>query len=463
MKITIIGSAGGEVTGSAYLIETEQARVLLDCGMFQGSRQVEQLNQASTLPSGEVDAVLVTHGHLDHTGRLPMLAPLGYTGPVFATPGTIEMTGLIVRDSARIQDQDIERVNRKRMRAGQAPVAPLYSSDDAEKILTQFRPVPYQEMVTVAPGIQATFAESGHMLGSTSIQLNVDEDGRQKRIVFSGDFGPRSVPILRDYEPFHQADLVFLESTYGDRDHRPFPETTREFFDIVAGTVQTGGKILVPTSAVGRAQLVGLLLAWMFRNKMVEPFPIFLDSPMAIAATEIYRHHQELFDDDMVKYIQVRSVFDDLPTLKMTETADESRAINGQKGPCLIMAGAAMCNAGRILHHLKNNLYKPGTRVVIVGYQGEGSLGRWLVEGAQEVNIFGEEIAVRAQVHTLNGFSAHAGQSGLLEWFGAIAPSKPRVYLTHGEDGARNSLAGMIRTRYGIDSSLPKIGEVVEV
>jgi len=463
MKIQVIGAAGGEVTGSAYIVQTNQARVMVDCGMFQGGKQSEQLNRPPTRPNTKLDAVLVTHGHLDHTGRLPMLARLGYKGPVFATPVTNEMTGLILRDAARIQQQDLERTNRKRMRAGQEALAPLYSSDDAEQILTQLWPVPYQEPVPVAPGIRAIWTESGHMLGSASIQMLVEEDGAEKRVVFSGDLGPKSVPILREYEPFQRADLVFLESTYGDHDHRPFRETAQEFFDIVKDTVERGGKILVPTFAIGRAQLLGVLLAYMFRNKIVKPFPIFLDSPMAIEATNIYRRHHELYDDQMLDYIREKPIPEDLTTLKMTSTADESRAINEQEGPCLIMAGAGMCNAGRILHHLKNNLYKPETHVLIVGYQGRGSLGRQLVEGAKSVKMFGEKVAVRAQVHTLGGFSAHAGQSDLLGWFDAIAASKPRVVLTHGEDPQRNALAGMIQTRYGLDTTLPKMSEVIEL
>lgn len=463
MNIRVIGAAGGEVTGSAYIVQTKNARILIDCGLFQGSRQSEQLNRPPTFPNTKLDAVLVTHGHLDHTGRLPMLARLGYHGPIYATPVTIEMTALILRDAARIQIQDNERENRKRARQGKEPIVPLYSAEDVESILAQMHPVPYQEPVPVAPGIRAMWKESGHMLGSASIQLIVDEDGIEKRVVFSGDLGPKSVPILRDFEPFHRADIVFLESTYGDRDHRPFRETAQEFVDVVKDSAERGGKILVPAFAVGRAQLLGVLLAHMFRSKMVKPFSLYLDSPMAIEATEVYRHHHELFDDQMLDYIEERSIWEDLTTLQMTATADESRAINSQTGACLIMAGAGMCNAGRILHHLRNNLYKPETHVLIVGYQGDGSLGRQLVQGAKEVRIFGEKIAVRAQVHTLNGFSAHAGQSDLLNWFDAIAPSRPRVVLTHGEDGPRTALSEKIQIRYGAQAVLPQMQEVIEL
>jgi metallo-beta-lactamase family protein len=463
MKITIVGAAGGEVTGSAYYVQTNQASVLVDCGLFQGGRKSEALNRPPTGPKQRLDAVLITHGHLDHTGRLPLLAKRGNTAPVFATPATIEMTSLILRDAARIQAGDAERRNRKRRRAGEIPQDPLYTPEHAEAIIQCLHPVPYQQPVTVAPGIQAVWAESGHMLGSASIQLLVEENAKIKRVVFSGDLGPRSAPILREFEPFKQADLVFLESTYGDHDHRPFDETVEEFVRIVKDAVERRGKILVPTFAVGRAQLLTGLLAWMFRKKKVRPFPVFLDSPMAIEATNIYARHRELFDDAMAKFVAEKPLRADLKTMTLCATARESMKINDVPGPCLVMAGAGMCNAGRILHHLKQNLWKPDTHVLIVGYQGHGSLGRQLVEGEKLVRIHGEKVAVKAQVHTLGGFSAHAGQTDLLKWFSALAPSKPRVILTHGEDGPRAALAEKIQKRFKLASELPNMGDAIEL
>lgn len=464
MKIKFYGAAGGEVTGSAYLVQTRDARILVDCGSFQGGRESAARNRApAAAKRGRLDAVVITHAHLDHTGRLPLLYKLGYRGPVYATPATKEMTALILRDSARLQMQDAERQNRKRQRSGEPPIEPLYSSDDVEAIPRQFKSVPYQKMVDVAPGVKACWAEAGHILGSASIQLLVEEDGRTKRVVFSGDLGPKGAPILRDYEPFHKADMVFLESTYGDHDHRPFNDTAMEYVEIVKDAVRRGGKILVPTFAVGRAQVLTILLSWIFRKGKVKPFPAFLDSPMAIEATEIYARHVELFDDQMRKYIGERPIRQDLKTLKATETAEESKTINDCPGPCLVMAGAGMCNAGRILHHLKQNLWKPETHVIIVGYQARGSIGRQLVEGEKMVRIHGEKIAVNAQIHTMGGFSAHAGQTDLLNWLGAIAPSKPRVVLTHGEDGPRTELAKQIQKRFGLKAAMPTMDDVIEV
>jgi metallo-beta-lactamase family protein len=463
MKITTLGAAGGEVTGSSYLVQSKTACVLVDCGMFQGGAHAESLNRAPVDNSCGLSAILITHGHLDHTGRLPLMAKIGFTGTVYATPATIEMSALILRDSAHIQTQDIERVNRKRERAGEPPLEPLYTAAHAEQIIGRFKPVPYQQAVEVAPGIRAIWHEAGHMLGSASIQLIVDDEGKEKRVVFSGDLGPRSAPILKCYEPFRQADLVFLESTYGDRDHRPFGETVEEFKSIVKAAVKSGGKILVPTFAVGRAQLLLLLLCQMFRSKDVRPFPIFLDSPMAITATNIYEQHHELFDDEMLKYIEQKPVREDLETLTLCATAEDSKKINDQPGPCLVMAGAGMCNAGRILHHLKANLWKPETHVVIVGFQSADSLGRRLVAGEKLVSIFGEKIAVKAQVHTLGGLSAHAGQTDLLAWFEVIAPAKPRVALTHGENAPRKLLAEQIQRRFMGKVLLPDLNEEISV
>lgn len=461
MTITLLGAAGGEVTGSCYLVETPSARVLVDCGLFQGGKKSEVRNRTRVVAGRKPDAVLLTHAHLDHVGRLPMLEAGGFAGPVYATPATAELTALILRDSARIQQADAERHNRKRQRAGLAPQQPLYTPAAAEAVIAKIAHVPYATPVEVAPGLRATWAESGHMLGSASIQLVAECDGATRRVVFSGDLGPKSAPILRDFEPFSQADVVFLESTYGGRNHRSFADTVAEFESIVHQAVADGGKIIIPTFAVGRAQLLTLLLARMFREGKTAPFPVFLDSPMAIEASAIYLRHAELFDDEMRAFIADRPLAEDLKTLKPTVSADGSRAINDFAGPCLIMAGAGMCNAGRILHHLKAHLWKPATRVVIVGYQAEGSLGRQLVDGAKHVKIHGERIAVKAAVHTLGGFSAHAGQADLLAWFDVVAKARPRVALTHGENAQRELLAAILRDRYGVHPALPALGETI--
>lgn len=462
MTITPFGAAGGEVTGSANLLEAAGRRVLIDCGMFQGEKSADARNHTLDIESpAKLDAVLLTHAHLDHCGRLPFLVKSGYSGPIYATPASAEMAALILRDSAKIQAQDIQRVNRKRERAGKAPEEPLYTQQDVENTLRLFQPVHYRQATEVAPGVSATFVEAGHMLGSASILVEARNGAASHAVVFSGDLGPLGAPILKDFETFSRADTVVMESTYGDRDHRPFKETVDEFLEIIKVSVASGGKVLVPTFAVGRAQLLTLLLAWAFRERLVRPFPVFLDSPMAIEASSIYMHHPELYDDEMKQFLREGSLRDDLATLRPSATADDSKKINDVTGPCLVMAGAGMCTAGRILHHLKQNLWRPETQVIIVGYQARGSLGRMLVEGVKKVKIFGEEIAVRARVHTLGGFSAHAGQKDLLNWFAAMANSRPKTIVAHGEDGPRRALAKQIQSRHKITSILPGLKEVM--
>lgn len=464
MKITPLGAAGGEVTGSAYLIETREARILVDCGMYQGEKDTEQRNKTVGIEDvKKLDAVLLTHAHLDHCGRLPLLQRAGYSGKIHATPASIDMAGLILRDSAKIQAHDNERVNRKRERAGKPPVEPLYSIGDVEATLRLFSPAPYHEPVPVAPGISVTYAEAGHMLGSACLRVSASENGAGKSIVFSGDLGPKGAPILKDFEQFTRADAVMMESTYGDREHRGLQETVEEFLGIIKESVASGGKMLVPTFAVGRAQLLLVIMAWAFRNGVVKPFPVFLDSPMAIESSNIYLRHPELFDEEMTQFLHEGSVQRDLATLQLSSTAEDSKKINDVEGPALVLAGAGMCTAGRILHHLKQNLWRPQTHVLIVGYQARGSLGRMLVEGEKMVKIFGEEIAVRARIHTLGGFSAHAAQKDLLGWFEPLARSKPKVFLTHGEDGPRRALAGEIEKRHGLRADLPGLRQELAI
>lgn len=461
MQITLYGAAG-DVTGSAYHVQTDQANILVDFGLYQGTKMLDQKNRSPrALSAKRLDAVVLTHGHLDHVGRLPLLAQQGFRGSVIATEATVEMAGLVLHDSAKVQAHDLVRANRKRERAGKEPVEPMYSPADVEAILARFRPAAYNTPTEIATGIQARFVEAGHMLGSASVVLSVEEGGRRRLVVFSGDIGPWGAPLLRDPAPPTEADLVFMESTYGDRDHRSLDDTVREFEEIIRQALPRKGKILVPTFAIGRTQQILYHLAVAFRRGALPKFPVYLDSPMAVEATKIYVNHQELMDDELKALQKVRPIREDLDTLKATASPEDSQALNGAPGPCLIMAGSGMCNGGRILHHLKYNLWRPETSVLIVGFQAAGTLGRRLVERAQTVRIFGEPIAVRAGVHTLGGFSAHAGQSDLLRWFDAMAASKPRVVVCHGEDRARTSFAGLLRERYGVETLLPTLGESV--
>ncbi len=464
MKITLLGASGGEVTGSAYLLQTARARVFVDCGLFQGARKLENFNR---LPQRErlsrLDAVVLTHCHLDHTGRLPLLIRFGYSGPIFATPATIDLTRLILRDAARLQGEGVKRQNRRRAEQGKPPIEPLYTVRQVEQLTGLFRKLRYNFPTEVAPGISVRAVEAGHVLGSASLEVTVDEGDKRRVIVFSGDIGPRGAPLHRDPTPFRKADLVFMESTYGDRDHRSLQETAVEAREAIRDCVEGGGKVLVPVFAIGRTQLLLYLLAGAFKRKTLKPFPIFVDSPMAIEATSIYKKHMEGFDEEALAMMRSGEMSANLRTVRACPRASDSRALMTRRGPLMILAGAGMCTGGRILHHLRANLPDERTLVLMVGYQSRGSLGRSLIDGAKSVRVFGQPVAVRAKTHTFGGLSGHAGQRDLLAWIGSLARARPRILLTHGEDNARRTLKGLIKDRFGLTCELPGYPATIEV
>jgi len=463
MKIHFHG-ATGDVTGSAYHVVTKHASVLVDCGMFQGGRKEKAKNRRpDKLEGSKLDAVLLTHGHLDHVGRLPLLTRKGYEGPIFATQPTIDIATMILRDSMMLQKADLKRENQQRARAKQPALDPLFEEKDVRNLMPLVRPIKYNQQVEVAPGVGARFVDAGHVIGSSSIELTVEENGRKKVVVFSGDLGPRGAPLLNDPEPFAKADVVIMESTYGDRNHRSLHETAIEGREIIARAIESKAKILVPVFAVGRTQLLLYLLAGAFSRKTLPKFPIYLDSPMAIEATRIYGKNNELFDEEAQEMVSSGELRRNLDIAQACSKPAQSRALNDVSGPCMIMAGAGMCTGGRIVHHLRHNLPIAGTVVLIVGFQSANSLGRQLVDGEKIVRIFGETVPVRASIHTMGGFSAHADQKGLLDWFGAVAPSEPRTIITHGEDRARDVFSGLIESQYGIKTQCPKLGEVIEI
>jgi metallo-beta-lactamase family protein len=445
-------------------VQTRDANVLVDLGLFQGARKIENYNHLPKKGAFDrLDAVVLTHAHLDHTGRLPLLVRAGYQGPIHATPATIDIADLILRDSAHLQKADVERQNRRRQRQGQALIEPLYAQADVERLRPLYRPLGYDRPTALAPGIAVRAVEAGHMLGSVSIEMTVEEDGQKRVVIFSGDLGPRGAPLHRDPVPFKHADIVFMESTYGDRDHKSLNDTAIQTREVVKKAVEAGGKILVPVFAVGRTQLLLYLLAAAFQRGTLPPFPVYIDSPMAIEATKMYAKHTELFDDEALAMQQSGELRESLETAQFSPTAEDSRALNSVQGPCLIMAGAGMCTGGRILHHFRHNLSRPSTTVLIVGYQGHGSLGRLLVDGKKAVTIFGEKIPVRASVHTFGGLSGHAGQSDLLRWLDGLAASRPRVFLTHGEEKGRKPLGKIIEERYQLRVDYPGLRETIEV
>jgi metallo-beta-lactamase family protein len=460
MQITMYGAAG-EVTGSCYLVTTDRAQILVDCGMFQGADADQRNRLPRDLDRDQIDAVALTHAHLDHSGRLPLLVRRGYRGPIYATPATIALAQLLLTDAAHLQAGDAARANRKRQRAGQKPIAPLFDQAAVAAVLGLMQPLTYEQPAVIAPGLQIRMVEAGHILGSASIVLRIADREPARVVVFSGDVGPRGAPILNDPAQIPTADLVVLESTYGDRDHRPLADTITELTELLRYATQHHSKVLIPAFAVGRTQEILYHLATLFREGQVPPMPVYLDSPLAIKATDLYLKYPDLADTESRRVSHRGRLWRGLATLRPCVTAEESRALNHTAGPCMIIAGAGMCTGGRILHHLRHQLWRPETLVVFVGYQAAGTLGRQIVDGARRVRIFGETIAVRAAIHTLGGLSAHAGQSELVQWLAPMAHDRPRVILTHGEERGRAALARCIADRFGISAELPLLGEVV--
>lgn len=458
ITLTFLGAAG-EVTGSSTLVETPKARVLVDFGLHQGGVAAELRNRrflAKRFPQQEsLSAVVLTHAHVDHCGRLPFLSSWKFRGDIHATPATADLTTLLLRDSARVQESDFQRFSRIRERQGREAPPPLYSEADVETILPRLRTLVCNEWREIAEGIRIRFFDAGHILGSASVEMRIQNGADEKVIVFSGDIGPTGVPMMHDPTPPPPADVVLLESTYGDRDHRSQSETTNEFHDIISNVIWDREKVLIPAFAVGRTQQLIYQLALLAKTGSLPRFPVYIDSPMAITATELYRRHRDLFDADAQSIIDAGDGLLDLPGLKFLRTPAESKQLNEEWGAGVVIAASGMCTGGRILHHLKHNLWRKGAHVVVVGYQANGSLGRRLVEGQKHVRVLGEWIAVRAHIHTLGGFSAHAGRSDLLKWLEPAAAHKPRIMLNHGEDAPRHSLAAEIKRRHAIDAELP--------
>ena len=457
MQIEFHGAAG-EVTGSLHLLRAAGRTLLLDCGMLQGGRDMEARN-ADPFPFDPLalDALVVSHAHIDHIGRIPLLVRRGFRGPIFAQAATAELMPVMLLDAASLAEADAERRNRRRA-AGEAEVLPLYSRQDVEDAMALVQPLPYDDASEILPGITLTLRDAGHILGSSSVEIRADD----RTLVFSGDLGPVGTPILRDPVKIAHADCVLMESTYGDRDHRERPATVREFGELLEQAWRDRGNVLIPAFAVGRSQE---LLYWFAQNWdawQLARWRIFLDSPMAGKVVKIYAHHHALFDEEATAaWARGPNPFA-LPNLHITESTEESMAINRIENGAIIIAGSGMANGGRILHHLAHNLGRQRAHVVFVGYQAEGTLGRRLIEGARWVRIHGRDQRVNAQCHTLGGLSAHAGQSGLLDWYGGFE-AHPPVALVHGEDRAREALAGELGERFGVHAVLSRPGLRLEV
>ncbi|MEO5622102.1 MAG: MBL fold metallo-hydrolase [Dokdonella sp.] len=461
MRITFSGAAGGEVTGSSHLLEAAGKRILLDCGMIQGSRQAEARNlEPFSFDPATLDALVLSHAHIDHIGRVPLLVKRGFKGPIFAQEATCDLLPIMLLDAASLAEHAAEFANRDR--APDAPeVLPLYTREDVAAAQKLLHPLAYDVATDILPGVTLRLHDAGHILGSAMLELRAS-DPLPKTLLFSGDIGVKGTPILRDPTPPPAADFIIMESTYGDRNHKDRAATVAELGTIFAKAHADGGNVVIPAFAVGRSQELLYWFAQHFDDWNLSQWKIFLDSPMAAKVMGVVDHHEELFDAEAVKVWAGRIKPFALSNLTVSASVDDSKAINAVRGGAIIIAGSGMANGGRVRHHLANNLANPAAHVMFVGYQAAGTLGRMLVNGLTHVKLFGADIPVRAQIHTVGGLSAHADQNALVEWYGA-SPNHPPVALVHGEDPARNALAKLLHDRFDAAVVLPQPGMTREI
>jgi len=460
MHVTFHGGAG-EVTGSCHLVEAGGRRLLLDCGLVQGTRAEEQRNREPfPFDPARIDAVVLSHAHIDHSGRIPLLVKAGFAGPIYTHRASRDLCRIMLKDAGYLHEREAEWENRKRERKGLPPVGPLYDMQDAQRAVRRVRALGYDEPCEILPGVRVGLRDAGHILGSAIVELTLTEGGVERTLVFSGDLGQREMPILRDPTPVRSADLVLLESTYGDRLHRSQEATLAELGEVLGRAREDRGNVLIPAFAVGRTQDLLYLLARHYQAWGVGDWQIFLDSPLAIEATEIYGRHSDLYDREATALWRRRDGA--LPNLHLTRTAQQSMGLNRIRAGAIIIAGSGMCNGGRIRHHLKHNVWREHCHVVIVGFQAEGTTGRALVDGAKHINLWGERVRVAAQVHTIGGLSAHADQEGLVRWYAGFE-RRPPVVLVHGEPEAQVALAARLRAEQGAAVRIAARGERLDL
>jgi metallo-beta-lactamase family protein len=465
IDLTFMGAARG-VTGSRYLVEANNITLLVDCGLYQ-EREFQSRNwEPFRCRPEELTAVLLTHAHLDHSGLLPKLVSEGFRGRVICTPATADIAKIMLLDSAHIQEEDAQYKKKRHIREGRKgphPEIPLYTVADAEASLRLFDPVEYNRAVSIGQGIEATFYDAGHVLGSSMIKLLISQGGEKRSIIFSGDIGRWDRPILRDPSVFSRTDYIVMESTYGDREHHGTEEIGDELAEIVKAAFASGGNIIVPSFALQRTQEILYYLNKLLRENRIPHLTVYLDSPMAIKITEVFKQHSELMDKEMKDLLrQHRSPFD-FPGLKMVETIEESKALNEIKGTVMIIAGSGMCTGGRIKHHLANNISRPECTVMFVGYQAEGTLGRQILDGAKSVRILGQPHPVRARIVQIQGFSAHADRDELLRWLSNLSANPRHIFITHGEKRAAEQFSNFLKETTGYETSVPTYGMKVRL
>jgi metallo-beta-lactamase family protein len=474
MKVTFLGAAK-TVTGSNFLVEAAGKKFLVDCGMYQGKASLELENSDPFLYDvHEIDFMLLTHAHIDHSGRIPKLYNEGYRSPVYATKATCDLCEIMLPDSGHIQETEIEWKNRKRKREGKEDLPPLYTAEEAEKCMELFRPVDYDEIVDITDNISVRFNDAGHMLGSAIIEIWATENGKTTKVVFTGDIGNNDLPLLDSPTMISNADYLVMESTYGNRLHIRNDSKAEVFLNVVSETLDHGGTVVIPSFAVGRTQEILYEIDKLKEEKGQDPefakkyrtimnVPVYVDSPLAISATEIFQKNTELFEDEIQEKIKSGDNPLEFPGLKFTRTAEESKALNESTEPCIILSASGMCDVGRIKHHLKHNLWNPNSTILFVGYQAPGTLGRTIVDGAKKVKIFGEEIAVNARIEYIEGYSGHADQEWLLNFVYSFTNQPKHIFLVHGEPEGQEVLKQKIEENPGTKVTIPEFGQSFEL
>lgn len=460
MEIQFYG-ATERVTGSCHILRVKEYTVILDCGLIQGAPAEELLNKEPfPFAPSSIDAVVLSHGHIDHSGRLPYLVKQGFRGVVYTQHATVDLCRVLLLDSASLAERDAEFRRKHPLTRRDRHAEPLYTREDALRALNTLTGLPYHEKREILPGITIRFSDAGHILGSALVELWLEEDGVARKLVFSGDVGQYGSPILNDPETIGQADMVILESTYGDRLHRALEQTLAEIGEIIRSASTKHGNIIIPAFSIGRSQELLYLFGRYFEEWGLERWQVYLDSPMAIEASRIYWDYPELHDEDALAFRHDTKMMPHLNNLHFTPTVEQSQAINGVKSGAIIIAGSGMCNGGRILHHLKHHIQRPECCLLMTGFQAEGTLGRALVDGESEVVILGRRYPVRATVHTIGGLSAHGDQNDLLRWMGGFT-NKPEVFVVHGDQPAKSIFRNALEERLGLKASIPKPGDIV--
>lgn len=465
MQLHFLG-ANRQVTGSRYMLEIAGKQVLVDCGMFQERDFLYRNWAPSPIPPKDCDALLLTHAHLDHCGLIPRLVREGYRGPIYCTEPTLPLTEIILRDSAKIQSEDVAYKKRRHAREGRSGPhleEPLYDEHDVEQAMRLFRSVPYRKPITVADGLTVTFYDAGHIFGSAMLEFQATQSAVRQRILFSGDIGQWNKPIIHDPTLFTEADHVIMESTYGDRNHEIAGDVETQLAQVIHETVKRGGNIIIPTFAIERAQELMFHLSRLHHSRRIPSLPVYLDSPMSVDATEVYFRFPQFFDAETTQLIRSNMSPLKFPGLRMAHTVEESKAINRAKGSSVIMATSGMCTGGRIKHHLRQNITDPNSTILFVGYQSHGTLGRQILDGRPNVRIHGQIFPVRANVTQIYGFSGHADRNGLIKWLSNLRHAPRQIYLTHGEEKAATSLASYIRDEMRWPVVIPDYQTTVEL